>query len=126
LIVDYQLKRFTEIHNKRVNGISAEAMDVINSYDWPGNIRELMNCLESAIVMTTGNGITVESLPSFLFVKKDNQQTKKNLSKNLFEIEKEAILDVLNKVGGNKVKAAKALGIGLRTLYRKVEQYGLK
>ncbi|MEF9426043.1 MAG: sigma-54 dependent transcriptional regulator [Candidatus Mariimomonas ferrooxydans] len=126
LIVDYQLKRFTEIHNKRVNGISAEAMDVINSYDWPGNIRELMNCLESDIVMTTGNGIDVESLPSFLFVKKDNQQTKENLSKNLFEIEKETILDVLNKAGGNKVKAAKELGIGLRTLYRKLEQYGLK
>ncbi|MEF9438139.1 MAG: hypothetical protein L0922_05175 [Candidatus Mariimomonas ferrooxydans] len=126
LIVDYQLKRFTEIHNKIVKGISPEAMEVINSYNWPGNIRELMNCIESAVVMTSGDLINVESLPPFLFLSHGKQQTPENSSENLFEIEKKAIFEALNKTKGKKVQAAKILGIGLRTLYRKLEQYGIK
>lgn len=125
LIVDYHLKRFTEIHHKQIKGVAPDAMKIINSYNWAGNIRELMNCIESAVVMTLGNQITVESLPAFLTLKPAARASDKS-PENLLEIEKNAILDALNKCSGNKADAARALGIGLRTLYRKLDQYGVE
>jgi len=124
-IVDYHLKRFSEIHNKSIRDISPEAMRIIDSYDWPGNIRELMNCIESAVVMAHDDHIDVKDLPPFLSLRQDKQKTDK-FPKSFSEIEKKAIFDALNSAEGNKVQAAKILGIGLRTLYRKLEQYGLK
>jgi DNA-binding NtrC family response regulator len=124
LIVKYHLNKFEEIHNKKIEGISSEAMKVIKSYNWPGNIRELMNCIESSIVMTVNNEVNVDSLPPFL-LNKSIKHTSGNEPDNLFELEKKAVIDALNKTGGNKTEAAKNLGIGLRTLYRKLELYGL-
>ncbi len=125
MIVDHHLKRFSEIHGKQIKGISSDAMKLIKKYNWPGNIRELMNCIESAVVMSLEDEITVESLPPFLTMK-----TAVDLpgggTGNLEEIEKKAILDALNKVGGNKAQAAKNLGIGLRTLYRKLNQWNIE
>ena len=121
-IVDFYLKKFTEIHNKRIKGLTPKAMKMIKSYDWPGNIRELMNCIESAVVMTDREYIDIENLPSFLFVGMDKTNSRKDKD-NLYEIEKKAILDALEKSRGNKAHAAKQLRIGLRTLYRKLEQY---
>jgi len=125
LISDYHLKRFTEIHNKKIRGISPGAMKRIESYDWPGNIRELMNCIESAVVMASGDHINIEDLPPFLFLEQDKKTTGGTM-KTLSGIENKAILEVLRKTGGNKSETAKILGIGLRTLYRKLDQYGLK
>ena len=122
LIVEFYLKRFTEIHNKMIKGLSPKAMKMIKSYDWPGNIREVMNCIESAVVMTNKEYIDIEDLPSFLFVGMDKGKSREDKD-NLYEIEKEAILEALKKSRGNKAYAAKQLGIGLRTLYRKLEQY---
>jgi len=124
LLVDYHLKRFTEIHNKPVKGISREAMKVLKSYSWHGNIRELMNCIESAVVMSIGEVIDVDSLPPFMAVGQKNQASGLG-ARNLFDIEKKAILDSLDKHRGNKAETARALGIGLRTLYRKLNQYGV-
>jgi Nif-specific regulatory protein len=124
LIVDYQFKRFARIHNKQIKGISPEVMKLIKSYDWPGNIRELMNCLESAVVMSVGDEITVDSLPPFLTMKQ-SQDSRGRSPKNLSEVEKNTILEVLKKTRGNKAEAARVLGIGLRTLYRKLNQYGV-
>ncbi len=124
LLTESYLIKFSNIHNKHIDNISPDAMKIITSYDWPGNIRELMNCIESAVVMTIGNQITIESLPPFITMKK-KLLTKKTTSDNLFEIEKLAILDALNKTGGNKAEAARMLEIGLRTLYRKLKQYNM-
>lgn len=124
LLVDYHLRRFSEIHNKKLKGITADAMKVIKSYNWPGNIRELMNCLESAVVMSLGDMIDVDALPPFLTIRQAEQSALPKSSANLFEIEKKAIYEALKKSQGNKAEAARILGIGLRTLYRKLEQYG--
>ncbi|MBI4849971.1 MAG: sigma-54-dependent Fis family transcriptional regulator [Nitrospirae bacterium] len=124
LLVDYHLRRFSEIHNKKVKGITADAMKVIKSYNWPGNIRELMNCLESAVVMSLGDMIDVDALPPFLTIRQAEQSALPKSAANLFEIEKKAIYEALKKSQGNKAEAARILGIGLRTLYRKLEQYG--
>ncbi len=125
LIVDYHLRKFAEIHNKQTKGISRDAMKLIKSYDWPGNIRELMNCIESAVVMSREDTITVESLPPFMTIKQKDRVVAKS-SRNLYEVEKKAIMDALNRSGGNKAEAARGLGIGLRTLYRKLKQYGVE
>jgi DNA-binding NtrC family response regulator len=123
LIVNFHLNRFAEIHNKRIKGITPNAMKMIRSYNWPGNIRELMNCIESAVVMTLDEEINVKSLPPFLTMK-SSKQSSGHMPENLFDIEKKAIVEALNKSGGNKTETAKVLGIGLRTLYRKLKLYG--
>jgi two-component system response regulator AtoC len=123
-IVDYFLNKFSEIHNKQISNISKDAMKIIKSYSWPGNIRELMNCIESAVVMNIGNTITADSLPPFLSSVKTSKQSAKTPD-NLFDIEKKAIFDALDKTHGNKAEASRVLGIGLRTLYRKLDQYGI-
>lgn len=122
-LVDYHLRKFVDIHNKQVKGISPEAMKIIKSHHWPGNIRELINCIESAVVMTGKDYIDIESLPPYLLYKKDKQGGSSG--GDLYEIEKKAILEALNKAGGNKTEAARTLKIGLRTLYRKLKEYGL-
>ena len=122
LIVDHHLNRFSEIHNKNVKTISPAAMKIIKAYHWPGNIRELMNCIESAVVMALGDAIDVDCLPPFLTIQQTGKHTDPSRT-NLFDIEKKAIFDALNKTSGNKAEAARCLGIGLRTLYRKLDQY---
>ncbi|UCD34907.1 MAG: sigma-54-dependent Fis family transcriptional regulator, partial [Nitrospiraceae bacterium] len=122
LLVDYHLRKFAQIHNKPIEGISREAMKLIRSYSWPGNIRELMNCIESAVVMSRGGMITEDSLPPFLTMGKQGHVPAAS-PENLFEVEKKAILEALDKTGGNKAEAARLLKIGLRTLYRKLKLY---
>ncbi|MBI5666276.1 MAG: sigma-54-dependent Fis family transcriptional regulator [Nitrospirae bacterium] len=124
LLLDFHLRRFTEIHNKQIKGISKEAVKLIKSYCWHGNIRELMNCIESAVVMSVGDFIDVDSLPPFMIIGQKDQPYGKS-SRNLFDIEKKAILEALDKSKGNKAETARTLGIGLRTLYRKLNQYGV-
>jgi two-component system response regulator AtoC len=124
LITETYLRKFSDIHNKQIKDISPDAMKIIKSYTWPGNIRELMNCIESAVVMALGDVITVEDLPLFITMK-NKPSMKDSSTDNLFEIEKQAILNALNKTGGNKAEAARILEIGLRTLYRKLNQYNM-
>lgn len=126
LIVDYHFQRFNEIHHRMIKGISPDAMKKIKAYHWPGNIRELMNCIESAVVMTIGDQITVENLPPFLSMSTARQAVDSGAKGSLEEIEKKAILDALDKAGGNKAQAAKTLGIGLRTLYRKLKEWDIQ
>ena len=124
-IVNYFLNKFSDIHNKQISTISKDAMKIIKSYAWPGNIRELMNCIESAVVMNIGDTITADSLPPFLSSAKTSKKAAAQTTDNLFDIEKKAILDALDKTNGNKAEASRLLGIGLRTLYRKLDQYGM-
>jgi DNA-binding NtrC family response regulator len=122
LIAEHHLSRFSEIHNKPVEGIAPEAMKILKSYHWPGNIRELMNCLESALVMSIDDRVTVSSLPPFLTTL-DEPELDADETESLHDIEKKAILQTLNRYGGDKNKAAQTLGISLRTLYNKLDQY---
>jgi DNA-binding NtrC family response regulator len=121
-IANYHLNRFTEIHSKKIKAITPDAMKLIMSYSWPGNIRELINCIESAVVMSLQDEITVDSLPSYIRSKKPGYSAGKAPG-NLSEIEKIAIIDALRTTGGDKSAAAKMLGIGERTIARKLKQY---
>ena len=122
-LVKYFIDKYLTIHNKPIKGISDDAIQLIRLYDWPGNIRELMNCIESAIVMTRDEIISIESLPSYLIKNPDSDSA--GYLGRLSDIERKTILETLSITGDNKVQAAKMLGISLRTLYRKIELYGM-
>jgi len=119
------ITKFSRLHGKPIVRIADDAHDLIRAYNWPGNIRELMNCIESAVVMAQGGVITVDEIPEYLTFKTPGREvgSKEGL---LHELERKAIIDTLNSTRGEKVKAAKVLGIGLRTLYRKLEKYELE
>lgn len=108
--------------------ISDEALRLMMAYDWPGNIRELESCLERAATLTSGPNIHIGDLPTQV-----QNGGRPAPSENghpsgvvpIAEMEREAIFSALKRVGGDKMKAAKLLGIGKTTLYRKLKEYGM-
>ena len=112
----------------QTKGISPQALEVLKSYNWPGNVRELGNILERIINFCTDDYIDLEHLPAQLIretgLRKygDGQYT---LKQGLFEAEKSMILKALHVAKGNKMQAARALGIHRSVLYRKLAQYNL-
>ena len=97
-------------------------MRLLEAYPWPGNVRELRNALEKMCVLSQSGEIGVDDVPNEM-----RQDAPKMLSASgtLGETEKAKILAVLEEVGGNRTKAAERLGISRRTIYRKLEEYGL-
>lgn len=110
---------------REVTFISPEALSVLKSYSWPGNMRELRNVIRRAVLFTKGESITPDSLP-LLTAKKEESLPKADVT--LFiepEEEKEKILKALEQVKGNKTKAAILLQIDRKTLYNKMHQYNI-
>ena len=100
-------------------------MHCLLSYKWPGNVRELQNVLERGMILSEQNLITEKALPLDLVVTLD-QGSSDQPFQSLQEIEREHILKVLDYVNGHKVNAAKILGIGRKTLYRKIQTLNLE
>ena len=123
LLVQSFIRKFSKIHGRPMKGLSDEVRQLIKTYNWPGNVRELMNCIESSVVMTKGDIIDLESIPEYLTMKTIDAEIDME-GGLLHEIEKKTILGVLNDTGWDKTRAAKILGIGLRTLYRKIDKWG--
>ena len=119
------VKMYSTRIKKKIDSISDDFMLKLISYSWPGNIRELKNIIERAIILTDENKITTELLPVEIIYPKHNQNMANN-SFTLAEMEKMHIAKILSFTNGNKTKAAQKLGIGVPTLYRKIEQYDLK
>ncbi|MGE5398778.1 MAG: sigma-54-dependent transcriptional regulator [Ignavibacteriales bacterium] len=121
-IKEYSLKLKRNIHS-----VEPEFFEKLKAYDYPGNIRELKNIIERAVILTEGNMIRTESLPRELInyqVTGSKETEPEYLS--LDDIEKHHILNILSRVNGNKTRAAELLGIGITTLYRKLQAYGLE
>lgn len=116
------VKKFSHLHAKPISRVADEVMQLILHYHWPGNIRELMNCIESSVVMTRGETITIDSIPEYLTYTGNGGETESKEGM-LQEMERQLINEVLQKTAGDKVRAAKMLGIGLRTLYRKLDRW---
>lgn len=114
------LDYFSRKHKKEVTIIPSEVMRLLTVYEWPGNIRELMNCIENMVVMSVGKTLIAENIPPYIL---PLQKRSHDSITPLDEIEREVILNTINAVKGNKTEAAKALGIGLKTLYRKLKTY---
>jgi len=119
------LKEFSEENGKEIVGIDPKAKTALYGYSWPGNIRELRNCIESAVVLAKGNVITPMDLPPSVASESEGDFIKINVGISLAEAEKEIIRGTLNHAKGNKSKAAEVLGIGRKTLHRKIQEYHL-
>ncbi len=96
------------------------------NYDWPGNVRELENCLERACALSTGNVIQIRDLPTQVYsapLEFVGISPASNGIVPIAELEKRTILNALAQVNGDKMLAARLLGIGKTTLYRKLKEY---
>ena len=121
LFSDFFLEKSNEELNKNVIGFSPEVITIFQNYRWPGNLRELQNCIKRATLLTKGDFVEKEVLPAEFFQNQENLNTEFSLSEN----EKETIVEALNKTNNNKTEAAKLLKINRKTLYNKLKLYGL-
>ncbi|MDH4029120.1 MAG: sigma-54-dependent Fis family transcriptional regulator [Nitrospirota bacterium] len=122
LLTDYFLQKFNNKFNKEVKALSDDVMKIFMDHTWPGNVRELEHTLEHAFVTARQDIITVDQLPSNLTPKKISASTDDTEA----QLGPEHLLNALNKTGWNKSKAARMLGINVRTIYRKIEKYNLQ
>lgn len=123
LLANYFLKKFTTSMNKKISGISDEAMRFMLKYKWPGNVRELENAIERAVVVCRNDKIQLEDLP---FKISNNSLYSEVEDKSLSEVEKRHISLVLKENNWNILKSAKDLKIDRVTLYNKIKKYGLR
>jgi len=109
-----------------ITGVSDEVMARLMSYDWPGNVRELENCVQRALALGSAPEIRVVDLPSnLLYLVGEPRHDPRTLA-TLQELEQRAILQALEATQGDRLRAAKLLGIGKTTIYRKLKEYGLE
>ncbi|UCE22624.1 MAG: sigma-54-dependent Fis family transcriptional regulator [Candidatus Aminicenantes bacterium] len=127
LLLEHFLQKYNRITRKKINKISSEVKKALMEYDWPGNIRELENTIERAVVLSKGDEIELEDLmyhgisstPSLFHMVRGKYQT-------LDDIEKEYIKEILLNHQGNKSKTAKILGIDRKTLWAKIKKYKIQ
>jgi DNA-binding NtrC family response regulator len=106
--------------------IDPEAMRAIETYSWPGNIRQLINAIERAKILADSRVVRLADLPAeLLLAPRSEAMTADRKTDNLDELERAHVIEVLKREGGNKARAARALGIDRRSLYRLLEKYGV-
>jgi DNA-binding NtrC family response regulator len=123
LLVHSFLEKFSDAQ-RPIRTISEDAMRRLMAYDWPGNVRELENAIERAVALGSGPILHIADLPSNLQQESDEHALRSDESVTLEELERRAILRALRETSGDKLAAARLLGIGKTTLYRKLKQYG--
>lgn len=129
LLVHHFIREACETNGKRIDGITRGAMDVLGRYDWPGNVRELRNIIEGMVIMArSGHRLDVDDVPGHI-----RRNTVPEVSEiriptgaTMEQVERIVIQETMKVCGFNKEACAKTLGIGLRTLYRKLKQYDIR
>jgi len=128
-LAQHFVQHFATAAGKQIEGISSAAAERLLAYAWPGNVRELRNCIERAVALTRFEEIAVEDLPekiqtyrrSRVVVDLDDTTHLATME----EVERRYVLQVLEAVGGQRTKAAQILGLDRKTLYRKLERWGI-
>jgi DNA-binding NtrC family response regulator len=123
LLVNFFLEKFSD-PQRPIRTISEDAMRRLMAYDWPGNVRELENAVERGVALGSGPILHIADLPSNLQQGASDKMLESNELTTLDEMERRAILRALRETEGDKLAAARLLGIGKTTLYRKLKQYG--
>jgi len=123
VLADYFLKKYSAFYGKNVSGMTGEALERLLHYDFPGNIRELQNVIERAVIMEQNEKLTLDSIPLTPLVSSISLPGDPN--ETLEELEKEHIKRVIRQVNYNKSRAARILGIARKTLRQKMAKYGL-
>jgi DNA-binding NtrC family response regulator len=122
ILVSEFLKEFC-LREKKILSVSDDVMRIFRDYDWPGNVRQLRNIIERAVVCAKGNEITLEDIPQELFyVDRDNSVSPAG---TLRETEFSAVKEAMQKCDGNKSKASKMLGISRKSLYKRLKEFSL-
>ncbi len=130
LLADHFIKQFARRFEKKVSGVSENAAKKMLDYSWPGNVRELRNAMERAVALTRFEKIAVDDLPPKIQAYKSEHFFIGSLDPEellpMEEVERRYILHVLKTVGDNRTRAAKILKLDRKTLYRKLQKYGVQ
>jgi two-component system NtrC family response regulator len=129
ILIDHFLKKYAEENGKEIAGLSSEAQDVLLKYDYPGNVRELENIIERAVVIAREAVISVEDLPFRESMEETTAGRKAEeglLRGSIEELERNLIVEAMEKAGEHQSRAAEFLGISERMLRYKLKKYGLK
>jgi transcriptional regulator with PAS, ATPase and Fis domain len=118
-LAEFFVKKFSASQGKKITGITDDAKSILLKYDWPGNIRELQNVIERAVILAERE---IDKHNLILEIAKETLPSSEGV---LWINEKETIQKVLAEVGGNRKKAAQILGISLRTLQYRIKEYNL-
>jgi DNA-binding NtrC family response regulator len=125
ILARHFVDKYSRENNKKVVGITGEAMDILLNYPWPGNIRELRNVIERAVVLAGSDKIGVAELPDRLTTARSGKEGQ-TLKAKLEIYEEKVIKDALQANGWNKEQAAGELDVDLATLYRKIKKLGIE
>lgn len=130
LLVNHFIGKYSQKNRRNISGVSEESMEVLQKYDWPGNVREIENIIERAVVLTRNTEIQLNDLPQPLLqnsaeapssIRREGETIVIPLGTKLADVELALIKETLKKTNGDKSLAAQLLGIAARTIYRKLE-----
>ena len=119
------VEEFARENGKPDLALTPEAIHLLEGYDWPGNVRELRNCIESMVVLARGLSLGTRDLPPSVRGASAEPERLEPVALNLKAAERDLMVRALEQSGGNKARAARLLGISRRTLYRKLDEYGI-
>jgi len=127
LLIHYFMNQSAEKYQKEIDGITPDAQQMLMSFAWPGNVRQLKNVIERMVVLAPGRQLEIEQLPPEIRPAAGTAPGGMNnlVGISIEQAEKELIRNTLKITNGNREQAARSLGIGERTLYRKIKEYGL-
>lgn len=125
IMVNNFIRKFSKENNKNITAVDTKAKNALYSYDWPGNIRELRNCIEGAVVIAEGSTLRLEDLPPAVRKSQENSSISIPAGTDMDTAEKIIIRETLLFCHGNKSKTAQVLGIGRKTLHRKLMEMNL-
>jgi two-component system response regulator HydG len=131
LLLDDFIKQFSARHKKNISSMATAARRRLMAFDWPGNVRQLRNVVESMVVVDDDDVLGLNDLPDEFTEDSDSVGDPHSgtlstlVGRPLIDVEKQFIKETLNLTGGNREEAAKFLGIGQRTLYRKIKEFQL-
>jgi len=127
LLIDAFVQEFAKAHGREIREITPEAREILMNQEWPGNVRQLKNCIESMVVVSRDSVLDVDDLPTDLAPAAPAASSVRLApGMTIKEAERRLVEETLAATGGNRAETARLLGIGERTLYRKLKEYGLE